>query len=30
MTERCVDDVLAVRDGRALGADLLNPGALAG
>jgi D-3-phosphoglycerate dehydrogenase len=30
MTERCVDNILAVRDGCALGEDLLNPEALAG
>jgi D-3-phosphoglycerate dehydrogenase len=30
MTDRCVDNILAIRDGRALGEDLLNPEALAG
>jgi D-3-phosphoglycerate dehydrogenase len=30
MTDRCVDNILAVRDGRALGEDLLHPEALAG
>jgi phosphoglycerate dehydrogenase-like enzyme len=30
MTDRCVDNILAIRDGRALGEGLLNPEALAG
>jgi D-3-phosphoglycerate dehydrogenase len=30
MTDRCVDNILAIRDGSALGEDLLNPEALAG
>jgi D-3-phosphoglycerate dehydrogenase len=30
MTERCVDNILAIRDGRAVGEDLLNPEARAG
>jgi lactate dehydrogenase-like 2-hydroxyacid dehydrogenase len=30
MTDRCVDNILAVRNGRRLGEDLLNPAALAG
>jgi D-3-phosphoglycerate dehydrogenase len=30
MTNRCVDNILAIRDGRPLGDDLLNPEALSG
>jgi hypothetical protein len=30
MTNRCVDNILAIRDGRPLGEDLLNPEALTG
>jgi hypothetical protein len=30
MTDRCVDNILAIRDGSALGEDLLNPEAVAG